>query len=246
MMFDPNLLLSQNELTIPRTPAELAHWVDDKCRQFASCPEAKEWVLLHKGLSKKFHEEVYPFSLFATHVYGGRSDIRCIPNLDNRDFDAVILDRSTSPPLELKVEISSAIEGYEEHLRMIYFVRHGSVNTWGTLLASGTKNTGHTIQVKDEMIAHSELLAHTLSLISAAAKRKSSTPDRSGKYGRGHILVLVFDDCHWFKLEQDAAALKTFVQKDVLTFPLDFADLYMVGLSGKTFLHFGLSEVKNS
>ena len=139
MMFDPNSLLTTEELTLPRSPTELARWIEDKCLLFADCPEAKEWVLLHQGLSKKFHEELYPLSLFATHLYTGRSDILCIPNLDNRDFDTTILDYSTSPPSELKVEITSAVQGYDQHLRMKYFVKSGHVNVWGTLLASGTK-----------------------------------------------------------------------------------------------------------
>jgi len=70
MMFDPNSLLTKEELTIPRTPTELARWVEDKCRLFADCPEAKEWVLLHQGLSKKFYEEVRPLSLFAIRNAG--------------------------------------------------------------------------------------------------------------------------------------------------------------------------------
>jgi hypothetical protein len=85
-MFDPNSLLAAEELTIPRTPMELARWVEDKGRTFANCPEAEEWVLLYKGgkgLSKKFQEEIRPLSIFATHLYEGRSDIQCIPDLDN-------------------------------------------------------------------------------------------------------------------------------------------------------------------
>jgi hypothetical protein len=80
---------------------ELARWVEDKGHTFANCPEAEEWVLLHKsdkGLSKKFQEELRPLSIFATQLYEERSDIQCIPNLDNRDFDAIILDYSMSPP----------------------------------------------------------------------------------------------------------------------------------------------------
>jgi hypothetical protein len=94
MTFDPNSLLTAQELTTPRSPTELAHWVEYKCRLFASYTEAKKWVLLHEGLYKRFYEEVYPLSLFATHLYAGRSDIQCVPNLDNRDFDAIIIDYS--------------------------------------------------------------------------------------------------------------------------------------------------------
>jgi hypothetical protein len=246
MMFDPNSLLTTEELTIPRTPTELALWVEKKCRLFADCPEAKEWVLLHQGLSKKFHEELYPLSLFAVHLYTGRSDIRFIPNLDNRDFDATILDYSTIPPSELKVEITSAVEGYDQHLRMKYFVRRGHVNVWGPLSASGTKKRGHEIHVENEAIAHTDLLEGTFSLIRSAVERKSMSPNKPQKYGQGHVLIVTFDDWQWFKSEQDMAALKDFVKKQVITLPLDFAALYVVGLSGKTFVHFEPLKIKDS
>ena len=244
MRFDSNSLLTIEQLTIPRTPTELTHWVESKCQLFAENPEAKEWVFLHQGLSKKFHEEIYPLSLFVTHRYTGRSDVQCIPNLDNRDFDARILDYSMSPPSELKVEITSAVSGHDQHLRMKYFVNHGRVNVWGTLSASGTEKTGHEIHVENEMIAHTDLLERTLSLIQSAVKRKSVNANKPQKYGQGHVLIVAFDDWQWFKPEQDMAALKDFVNERVLTIPLDFAVLYVVGLSGHTFVHFELPKIQ--
>lgn len=244
-MFDPNPLLTAEELTIPRTPTELARWVEDKCRLFADYPEAKEWVLLRQGLSKKFHEEVYPLRLFVTHFYTGRSDIQCIPNLDNKDFDARILDYSISPPSELKVEITAAVDGYDQHLRMKYLARHGHVSTWGTLSHSGTKKSGHEIHIKNEMIAHTDHLEHTFSLIQLAVKRKSMSPNKPQKYGQGHVLIVAFDDWQWFKPEY-IAALKDFVNKHVLTLPLDFAALYVLGLSGKTLVHFEPPNIQDS
>jgi hypothetical protein len=245
-MCDPNLLLTETELAIPRTPVELDCWVKAKCRLIADCPEAKEPALLHQGLFKKFYEEVYPLSLFVNHRYSGRSDIRCIPNLDDRDFDARILDDSISPPAELKVEITSAIEGHDQHLRMKYFSSHGQVSVWGTLSASGTEKRGHEIHVANEMTAHPDLLNRTFCLIRSAVKRKSRKPNQPRKYGQGHILVVVFDDHHWFKPGQDTEDLKDFVTQHVLAFPLDFAALYVVGLSGNTFVHFQPPKIQDS
>jgi len=237
-MFDSNLLLTKEEMTTPRTPTELACWVEGKCRLIADYREAKEWALLRKGLSKEFHEEVYPLNLFVTHLYAKRSDIKCVPNLDNRDFDAIILDYSTSPQSELKVEITSAVDGYDEYLRMKYFVKHRSVSVWDTLSASGTEKRGHDIHVENELTAHSVLLERTFSLIQSAFKGKSVIPNKTQRYGQGHVLIVAFDDWQWFNPEQDMLALKAFVEKDVLTLQLDFAALYVVGLSGKTFVHF--------
>jgi hypothetical protein len=240
MIFDPNLLLTAEELTTPRSPTELAHWVEHKCRLFVSYNEAKNWVLLHEGLYKKFYEEVYPLSLFATHVYDGRSDIQCAPNLDNRDFDAIIIDYSKSPPSELKVEITSTFSP-EEYLRMKYFVQHGEVNIFGKLSASGTKKRGHKIHVEKEAIKHSDLLERTFSLIRSRVERKCVRPNEPQKYGRGHILIVAFDDWEWFGSKQDVVALENFVKENILRLPLNFALLYVLGLSGRLLLHFKLA-----
>jgi hypothetical protein len=243
IVFHPEALLTTEELTKPRTPGELTQWVEAKCRLFADHREAREWVLLRQGLSKKFHEEIYPLYRFVTHLYGGRTDIRCIPNLDDSDFDATILDYSVSPSCKLKVEITSAIDGYGEHLRMRYFLTHGEVNAYGAVSHSGTKRRGHRIHVENEAINHSDHLQRAFRLIRCAVERKSASADKSRRYGHGYVLVIAFDDWGWFNTSRDMEIMKDFMGKHVLTLPLNFSDLYVVGLSGKTFAHF---EVPNT
>jgi hypothetical protein len=235
MTFDPKLLLSREELLTPRTPTELSRWVEDKFHLFAAHPEAKEWVLLHQGLSKQFHEEVYPLSLLAKHLYAERSDIKCLPNLDNRDFDATIFDYSTSPFYEFKVEITYAVEK-NNHLRMKYFAENGYVNAIGKVDKSGTIHTGHKIHVEDEAIKHTDLLEQSFSRIRAAVEKKSI----KSQYGPGHVLLVAFE-YFGFLSEQDKAALKAYVEKHVLTLSLNFAALYVVELVGKTFVGFELT-----
>lgn len=239
MMFDPNSLLTTEELTKPRTPTELSRWWEGKNRLFADCPEARKSALLRKRPFKKFYEELYPLSLFATHLYTGRSDIQVIPNLDNRNFDATIMDHSTSPPHELKVEITSAVEGYDEYLRRKYFVKHGHGNVGGALSYSGTEKAGHEIHIENEAIERTKLLQCTFSLIRSAVERKSVGTNKSQKYGQGHVLIVTFDDWYWCNSkQQDMATLKNFVKEHVLKLTLNFAALYVVGLSGNTFVHF--------
>jgi len=244
MPFDPDSLITAQELMAPRSPTELARWVENKCRLFASCAEAKEWVLLHVGLFKKFYEEVYPLSLFATHLYAGRSDIECVPNLDNRDFDAILIDYSKIPPSEVKVEITTTFDR-DEHLRMEYFVQHGEVNVFVKPLASGTKKSGHQIRVENEAINRTDHLERTFSLIGSRFEEKSIRPNEPQKYGRGHVLIVAFDDWGWFEPTQDIPALKGFLEKHVLTMPLNFAGLYVVGLSGETFVSFELNKIQD-
>ncbi len=88
-------------MVIERTPMELAAWVERKLLEFKGFDSLKEHVLLHKGFFKKFYEEVSPLNMFANKLYKERSDVVCMPNLVNQDFDAIICDYSFSPPLKL-------------------------------------------------------------------------------------------------------------------------------------------------
>jgi hypothetical protein len=235
MTLDPNSLLTVEELTTPRIPMELDQWVENKGYMF----KGNRCALLHEGLFKKFFEEVFPLNLFVKRLYAKRADIQCTPNLDNRDFDAIIVDYSTSPPAELKVEITYAV-AEKEYLRMEYFVEHGYVNAAGKVSSSGTKNTGHKIHVEDELYDHIDLLKQACSRIQSAVARKSIRPNAPQKYGRGHVLLVAFHDRYLIWSAQDIVAIKSLVERHVLLLPLNFAALYVVGLSGKTFIHFVL------
>lgn len=223
----------------------------EKTSRIFKIDEAKEDDLLHKGLFKQFYEEGRPLSLFVNKIYPCRSDILCIPNLDNKDFDAVIRDYTFLPPHELKVEFTyvtkgvvstSAKEcGHDEYLRMKYLIEHGHVNTFGSLTHSEDKNTGCKINVEDEMIDHIDLLQNTFSLIKSTAEKKSET-SKPGRYGKQtHVLVIVFDDCPWFNAK-DNMALKDFVNMEVLVMDLNFKTVYILRVSGETFFSFELTE----
>src|SRR5438552_8923040 len=137
-MTDPRSLLPIAELAKPRTPGELAAWVDERAHAIAEVEEAREPALMHQRPFKEFYEEIFPLSRFVTHRYSGREDILVTPNLDNRSFDAVIRDGSVSPPLELMVEITLARNPQEQY-RMAYSVKHRNRG-----LSSPLITTGHT------------------------------------------------------------------------------------------------------
>lgn len=237
MAINPQSILIKEEMVVERTPKELTAWVERKLLEFKGFDCLKERVLLHKGLFKKFYEEVYPLNIFVNKLYKERSDVGCTSNLDNQDFDAVICDYSFSPPHKLRVEFTCAIEYPDEHMRMKYFLGHGHVNVYGKLSYTGTKKTGHKIHVENEMIDRDVLLQKKFLLIKKAAEQKSMLR-KLKKYGRKHVLVIFFDDCFLFNSEDDVRLLENFVKTNVLPIPLNFKAVYVLGLSGKTFLSF--------
>jgi hypothetical protein len=241
MSNDPRTILTEADMTTTRTPEELARWVEQKYREIAGPDRRfKEYALRRTGLAKTFYEEVRPLSLLVNKLYPERADIVCTPNLDtNDDFDAIIRDCSVYPHIERKIELTLAIEGHTEHLRMEYFLEHGHVNLLGKVCSTGTKRTRQKVSVEEEMVSRMDSVQKTCQLIEAAAKRKSAKP---GRYGYTHDLVIFFDDWRWFDADDDIIVLEGFMGTNVLTLPLRFRTVYVLGWSGRTLLSFGLSN----
>jgi hypothetical protein len=236
MTFDPETLLRREDILSARTPAQLSEWVNLMCRAIADVPEAKVPSLLRHGLFKQFYEEVFPLSRYAVHRYGERTDIRIAPQLGTEDFDAIAFDETTTPPVQTKVEITRAIDGYDEHLRMKYFIEHGSVPIWGPLLATGSKKSGHKIHVEHEAIDHFELVGSTVSLIKNAIERKTWNPER---YGMSHVLLVSVDDWGWFDAK-DHEPIEDSVESAASSARQErFTAVYLVGMSGRMFIAFG-------
>ncbi len=110
----------------------------------------------------------------------------------------------------------------------------GRVNALGEVTSSGTRNTGHHIEVLDEAVPRSRIVEKHQRLIIARIKAKARK-----KYGPDHILVVVFDDFVGFRSDQEIADLKSSIASEIDLSTLDFRSLYLLGFSGKT-----LSELK--
>lgn len=65
---------------------------------------------------------------------------------------------------------------------------------------------------------------------------------KATRYGSGHVLVVAFDDWQWFT-SADADAVAAAVRRDVLPTLRNFAHLYIVGLSGRTYMPFAAHRV---
>jgi hypothetical protein len=235
-MIDPSSILTREDIEKERTPDELSLWWEKKNREFAKTREGHHYALLKKGLAKKFYDEIYPLNLLSNILYAGQSEIRCIPNLGNENFDAIIRDYSHSPIYEQKIEFTLAIDGHDDHLRMKYFVEHGHVSLTGPLKCRGTEKTGHKISVKNEPACHVESLQNYFSLIKRSAVKKCKPKN----YGKDHVLVISIEDNlpPRYDNSRDIDALNEFIKSNVVNLPLDFGELYILGLSGKTFLPF--------
>lgn len=220
--------LSSDQLTAWRNPHELDAWVDAICHVFAE-PENKQAGLLRQGLAKRFYEEAFPFNRLVQRLYSNRHDIQCRLTSEACPHDAEIDDPMSSAPGAVRVQITCATDGYSAHLRMKLFLRRGRVSMLAPISAVGTERTGHRISVESGPVRHSDTLNKMLALLSSTLHRKLS-------HRSADILLVAFDDWCWFDSDRDAPAVRDLVHNQLCK--CAYAQLYVVGLSGKTFLPF--------
>jgi len=233
-MIKPSPILTREDIEKERTPEELSLWWEKKNREFDNSPESHKYALLKIGLAKKFYDEIFPLNLLANILYKGRSDIGCIPNLSNDNFDAIIRDYSQLPPFDLKVEFTYAINGHDDHLRMKYLIEHGHVSLAGPCSHTGTERTGHKVTIDKYIVAsHYDSLKKNYELIKERAENKCKK-----QYGKEHILVIIIEDYlpPRYDNQEEIDALDEFIKSNIINLPLDFGELYILGISGKTFL----------
>ena len=226
-------LLPMADCLRPRTPKEFREWVLAKCNAFSQVAELRAPVLLHQGLFKWFHEELYPLSVFVVAKYGERDDVFCAPKRDQGyDVDAEIRE----PTRTIKVEITSAREP-NHHLRMEYLVRHRRVSLTGPVMVEGNKTTGREIHNEVEFVDHRESLGSHLNWIRTAAEGKAGY----GRYGRSYELLISVDD--WWFDPDDSEEVVAFIHREILSLPLQFESVHIVGVTGRLYFSFPLETL---
>ena len=222
-----------DELRTRRSAKDLLSWFDESLGAINSCPSVKRQALLHQGMFKQFYEEMYPFALFVRHLYADRTDVFCaLGSIDgsNRDYDAVV-ERYDSAGLSRKdyVELTTTAFDRNESLRMRHFLKHSRVSAFGRVHPSG--------EVENEFVRHDELRNRAFDGINRRVRGKAKF-----QHGPDHVLVVSFDDWLWFGTASDVSALRSSVNAELQGVKLNVRMLYVLGLSGRTFLEFPISS----
>jgi hypothetical protein len=221
-------LLASLELGRSRTPDEWAAVAAEIERVFVESQELRRMSRPPKGLWKKYLEEILPLIHLAQWLFPGRQDVLCQSNLnDSGNYDAAITFPNNGETTKLFVEFTYAKDGFEDSLRMEVLNDKGSVNMLGEVSHCGTKNTGHRVEIRDEVVSKSRILEKHRRLIIDRLNAKAAK-----KYGSDHILVIVFDDYAGFRSE-DLANLKSYLASEIDLSALHFKSLFLLGSSGK-------------
>lgn len=219
-------ILQRADMEVPRSPRDLCDWVDAMATELSQTQEGRKYARSGAMLPKKLWEEIRPLGLFA-HCRYGTEGVICTPNLSNDNYDGQIaFAKSPRPPIF--VELTYAKDGYDERLRLKVLSSEGTVSAVGRLTVSGTKASGHKIEVENESFDHVEVRTAALTLVKERLAGKSNK-----QYGATHVLVVVVDDYLPFRTEEDQEVLMTETQSIVTDMKLDFGAVYLLGSSGR-------------
>ncbi len=226
-------LVTREELTCARTPADLRKWCDEKFKELKHVSGGREAVNKRIGLCKEFVEEVYPLSLYAERAYAGRGGVMIEPVLGNQNFDAVITPTSSDDKAQ-KVEITLAHEGENEFLRRLMLVDHGYAPAFGAIQKSGTKRTGIVVSAEPVAIPVDSFLPERFRLIQEAFDKKAAKD-----YEHGTDLVILFDDIGPFGEPNDQRLLEEFLNERIAPKIGIFRTVTATSWSGRLFAQVG-------
>ena len=87
----PESWINKEEIPVPRNPKQFVAWFEEKLRNVEGLrPNLRKQNRLHKGIAKKFYEELFPLYRLLQKKEEAWNDIELIPVLGNQNFDVEI------------------------------------------------------------------------------------------------------------------------------------------------------------
>ncbi|MEP6936083.1 MAG: hypothetical protein ABI988_19430 [Nitrospirota bacterium] len=141
---NPDTMLRKGDCEISRTAKELIAWIESVNARFE---ETRNYAWMEEGLLKPFYEEIVPLGDLARHKYLGRPALSFRPKIGNQNYDAEIIDTSSTNERIRRVEFTSTYRDAALALRMEHMTKHGGVFTSGAVWRDRTKAAGGQIHV---------------------------------------------------------------------------------------------------
>lgn len=223
-------MISKEDIETFRTPEQFIEWVNDTLSQF----DTRDKKILIRSKSKPeykvFLEESYPLMLFCKRYFNNTTEeIQLKQILGNQTFDVMVENH-----IQFQyIEITQAINGEIEALRMEQLNSVGYVSASGPISVKGTKKQLERIVKFDEYDENMKVLIEKfpMELIEECVDKKIKKA-----YPLNTFLLIVFDDHRHIHLDDDLDYLNEFMK--ITIYPKIsqvFRGASLIGLSGKTF-----------
>lgn len=219
-------LVSAAEIEQDRTPDEFVVWFDGVLERTRGDEGLRRQILLRQGIAKPIYEEVFPLYRLLAHRRAEWRTRRFRNVLGNQPYDV-----SATPAVAgafSYIEITTADIDEAEALRMEVFAERGTVSSIGSVSWTGTKRTGRTVEISDDMQLHSDLVEKKRHQIVAAIERKCQR-----SYANATALLVYFDDYVAFADPDDQPVMQEILAATRAVWRPMFCALYIVGASGR-------------
>lgn len=196
-------ILTSAELEETHTAADYLQWVRHVISRLQSEPDGQERIRLRIGLAKELMNEAFPIGLLATKYFEGSDRVRISLKIGSQNFDASVTDERLENSSVQYIEVTMADDGEDDYLRMRVLHEREEVSGLGQVTKTGTKKTGLTIDVAQEMTSQAEILRRERDRVLRAIERKLGK-----SYPPNTLLLLAFDDTMAFDRRDNIANLE--------------------------------------
>lgn len=223
-------VLTQQELEMPRSSADMLVWVDAVHARF-NTQQLKAQARGGKHFADELIHEARPMALFAYRYFGASSQVIITHVIGNQNYDGVVEDRRERPEAIRYLEVTTTLKTYQESLRMEVLSKVGSVAAYGPVVAEGSRHQRISIKAPGIAREHHDIRADHLRLVQEVVERKSRK-----KYEPNTALIVAVDDSVPFSQKADVAALHE-LATETLVPTLIGADFSLLALEGSNGLH---------
>lgn len=219
-------LITSDEIGVARYPSEYINWFESYLEKTRTNKSFRKRIIKRNGIFKEVYEEVFPIYRLLQKFGLEWSDCRFRNVIGSQNYDVDITGEGDQPFDFIEVTVADAT--HKEQLRMDYFAEHGTVSFTGDVSWTGTRKTGHDIQISEDMSLHRDLNNKKLTGITDAIAKKSKK-----EYRDNTALLVYFDDYTAFSDEHDEEQFKTFFERLDDCWQSKFSELFIIGASGK-------------
>jgi len=217
-------ILNIEDMEKPRSIIEFRSWVESIYELISKNKVLVNYTRQKKGLSKEYLQEIYPLLRFAEAKYGQTHDVVLRPKIGSQRYDAIVSEVKTN--ITYKVEITFAVNGYEELHRMLLLEKNGSISTYADLDIKGSKNKGYNYNIKHNSSRDDIFNKYIQYVEDVAIKKIKKT------YENVPVLIVGVDDVMVLWNKNDANEFKDIINAKLGHLNHKFQQIWVVGMSG--------------
>ena len=222
--------MSKDEIAQSRMPEEYISWFEGKLNIIKQRrEELKQQNILHQGVSKYFHEELFPLYRLLQNKLEDWEQAKFLPVIGGQNYDVKVNTNRSDVPQYIEITITDRDE--EQHNRMEYFLKHGEVDLLGAVSIS--RKPIRKIQVEGGLLDERKINQGQKNRIQESIVKKTKVVKRM----EGTALLVYFDDYTYFRYDRPESKqeMGLFLASINTEWQKQYTQLYVVGASGKSF-----------